>query len=106
MTLPSKESVAQQLAQSHREADGTITKIFRLVAPGRENDPNEPIKLLEVTPNSTASGIMPVMLPAHAPSGIAYPSIVVEIHPTELPQLLDGKLRLPPGWELDEAKTL
>lgn len=102
-----KDVVAKRLAAAHREADPGITAIFRLEAPGREDDPAEPIKLLEVNPNTTASGIMPVGLSAHAPSGIFFPSIIVEVRPTEWEQLRARQLVLPHGWRLfDDNKQL
>jgi hypothetical protein len=77
-----------------------------LEAPGRENDPTEPIKLLEVNPNTTVSGIVPVGLSTHPSYGIDYPSIVVEIHPSEFAQLQQGELRLPDGWLFNEDNQL
>jgi hypothetical protein len=101
-----KDVVARKLAAAHRSADPAITGIYRIEAPGREGDPTEPIKLLEINANTTASGIMPVGLSSHAPSGIYFPSIVVEIHPSELTKLHDGRLALPHGWRLIENGQL
>lgn len=101
-----KVSVAMRIASAHRELEPDITSIYRIEAPGREDDPNEPIKLLEINPNTVASGIMPVGLAAHADSGIYFPSVIVEIHPSEWPDLQAGKLALPNGWRLDSANPL
>lgn len=96
----SKDAVAQRLADAHRAADPEITDVYRVEAPGQESNPTEPIKLLEINPNTTASGIMPVRLTPHQASGIFYPSIIVEIHPSEFDQLQSGQLLLPNGWKL------
>jgi hypothetical protein len=101
-----KDAVAKRLAEAHRALEPKIEKIYRLESPGREGDPEEPIKLLEVNPNTTVSGIVPVSLSTHAPSGIDYPSIVVEIHPSELTQLRRGELSLPNGWLFHEDGQL
>ncbi len=98
---PSKDAVAASIAKAHRSADPSIAGIFRIEAPGQEANPDEPVKLLEVTPNTSISGIMPVGLTAHAPSGIIYASIIVEVHPSELENIKNGKLPLPSGWKIN-----
>jgi hypothetical protein len=102
----SKADVAKRLADTHRAVEPAISGIFRIEAPGREDDPAEPIKLLEINPNTTVSGIMPVWLSPHAPSGIFFPSIIVEIHPSEWPQLQQGTISLPHGWQLNADDAL
>jgi hypothetical protein len=105
-SVADKDAVARRLADAHRALEPAISGIYRLEAPGRENDPTEPIKLLEVNPNTTVSGIVPVGLSTHPSSGIDYPSIVVEIHPSEFTQLRHGELRLPDGWLFNEDNRL
>jgi hypothetical protein len=99
---PSRDEVAKSLADSHREMDPGITLIYHLIAPEREGDPTEPVKLLEVNQSSTASGILPVYFAPHPATGICYPSIVVELHPSEWEQLQSGQIALPNGWRLDK----
>jgi len=94
----SKAAVAKLIADTHRSVEPAIGRIYRIESPGHEDDPDEPIKLLEVNPNTPASGIMPVGLSAHPASGIVYPSIVVEVHPAEFEQLKQGVIALPNGW--------
>ena len=101
-----KDTVAKRLADAQRALEPAISSIYRLEAPGRESDPAEPIKLLEINPNTTASGIVPVGLSTHPSSGIDYPSIVVEIHPSEFTQLRQGELVLPNGWSFNEDNRL
>ncbi|MBC7773175.1 MAG: hypothetical protein H7210_11810 [Pyrinomonadaceae bacterium] len=102
----SKDAVARSLAEAHRLTDPEITMIFRIEKPGQESNPAEPVKLLEVNPNTTASGIMPVKLMPHAPSGIFFPSVIVEVHPTELEDLKNGNLLLPNGWKVNYDRPL
>src|SRR5207244_1725075 len=97
---------ARALARAHRAAEPAITGVFRIELSGQESNPGEPVKLLEVNPNTTVSGIMPVRLSAHAPSGIFFPSVIVEIHPSEYDRLLAGELSLPRGWQFDRNKPL
>ena len=102
-TPPTKESMALWVANAHRGLDSGITKIFRLVAPGHEASPAEPVKLLEVNENTTVSGIVPVYFTPHPATGLHYPTIIVEVHPSEFDLLQDRKLALPNGWQLDYA---
>jgi hypothetical protein len=97
----SKDAVAQRLAEAHYALDSGIELIVQLVAsPEREADPTEPIKLLEVNQNTTASGIHPLFFGPHAASGIAYPSVIVEVTPDEYDQIRRGPRLLPNGWRL------
>lgn len=104
--IGSKHAVARLLATRQHDVEPEIERVFRIEAPGREADPNEPIKLLLVNPNTTASGIMPIWLTPDAPAGILYPSVVVEVHTSELAHILDGSLPLPHGWQFDRSSPL
>ncbi|HEY7118345.1 MAG TPA: hypothetical protein VH475_17280 [Tepidisphaeraceae bacterium] len=96
-----KDAVAQRLAQAHFEVEPGIVRIVRLLAPeGHENDPAEPIKLLEVNQNTTAHGIIPVHFGPHSASGICYPSMIVEVTPKEFEQIRQDPTRLPNEWRL------
>ena len=99
--VPSKESVARSLAKAHFKLEPGITRIFRLTGPD-EDDSMEPIKLLEVNKRTVPVGIQPVEFGSHAVSGIHYPSIIVDITPSEFRQVKEGTLPLPHGWQLDK----
>lgn len=105
-TLAEKADVAKRIASSHRQLEPEIAHIFRLEAPGKELDPKEPIKLLEINPNTVASGILPIGFSPHPPSGVPYPTVIVEIHTSEWPQLQAGQLKLPEGWTFDATQDL
>jgi hypothetical protein len=103
--MPTKEEVAFRLAQSHYSVEPGIVRIHRLVRDDREDDdPTEPIKLLEVNEDSLPLGIRAVYFRAHPASGIIYPSSIVEVTPEEFEALSrgDGGLSLPTGWRLGD----
>lgn len=100
--MSDKDLVTQSLARFHYETLPEITEIFRLTAPDRENLPSEPIKLLEVNPETVATGIMPLAFPPIPASGV-YPSVIVEVTPDELARVQAGELKLPNSWQIAAA---
>lgn len=96
--MPDKDEVAALLATAHRDAEPVITRIVRLVGP-REAEAHEPVKLLEVNPSTSPSGIIPVAFSADPPS-VPYPSVVVEVTPDEWARIEGGELQLPNEWAL------
>ncbi len=96
-----KNAMAQRLAESHFRVDSSIEHIFRLLATDEdEARQDEPIKLLEVTQGTPKCGIMPVHFTAHPPSGIFYPSVIVEVHSDEFDKIKQKKMPLPNGWKV------
>jgi hypothetical protein len=101
MNLPTKDEVAERLAEKHYIVDSGVTHIYRLKStPDVESDPEEPIKLLEVYEHAFPSGIVPIYFNPHPPSGAFYPTQIVQIAPEEFP-MLGIELELPRGWTLD-----
>jgi hypothetical protein len=99
--MPSKDEVAEKLARAHYLIEPEISQIFRLSDSAEiETRPNEPIKLLEVNPDTLPSGILPLHFGPHPASGISYPSVIVEITPEEYEQVQKGNLQLPNGWQI------
>jgi hypothetical protein len=95
-----KANFASELAQSHIEDDPDIQVIRRINScPDREMEDDEPVKLLEVTPQTSASGIMPIYLGPNRDDA-PYPSIMVVITPGEYEALKAGTLKLPEQWQL------
>ena len=96
-----KERIAKVLAHAHHEAEPRISRIVRLVADA-EQDGNEPIKLLEVNPDTPPSGIFPIVFGA-APPEIPFPSVIVEVTEHEFEEISSGVMPLPDGWKLGET---
>ena len=98
--MPEKSEVAQLLADAHREMEPTISRIVRLLS-DRENESREPVKLLEVNPATSPSGIFPIAFTADPPR-VPYSSVVVEVTEAEFEQISAGTLDLPHGWRLGD----
>jgi hypothetical protein len=96
-----KTEMAKTLARAYKQADPTISRIVRVLA-DPEQEATEPVKLLEVNPETSASGIIPVSLGA-APPEFPFPSVVIEVTENEFDAIREGKLPLPEGWRLDET---
>lgn len=96
--MSKKDEVARLLAEAHRTLEPTISLIVRLLAE-REDDDREPVKLLEVNPATSPSGIFPIAFTADPPR-VPYPSVVVEVTEAEFEQISAGTLPLPAGWRL------
>lgn len=99
--MPTKEEIANLLAAAHRRIEPSISRIVRLVAE-REEEANEPVKLLEVNPATSPSGIVPVAFTADPPD-VPYPSVVVEVTESEYTRICSRELPLPQGWDLGDT---
>jgi hypothetical protein len=99
--VPDKNEVAMLLAEAHRNLGPTINRIIRLRTAGEE-DAAEPVKLLEVNPATSPSGILPNAFSADPPH-VPFHSVVVEVTEAELAQIHAGELHLPAGWTLAET---
>jgi hypothetical protein len=97
----SKEEIARQLAAAHVEADPAIVRVIRLVSP-LESESREPVKLLEVNPETPKVGVMPIAFGASPPE-FPFPSVVVEVTPEEYASIMQGALELPSEWTLGET---
>ena len=102
--MKDKGEVAKILAERHYQIDPTVIKIIRLEAETREQEsnPDEPIKLLEISTETIPSGIMPLGFESHPASGICYPSVIIEVTPDEFADIQQGRLALPNNWQLGE----
>jgi hypothetical protein len=77
-----KLATAKSLAKAHFQVDPNLKRVF-LLEPINEEDPRDPIKLLEVVDGTLESGIMPVGFAADPARGIEYPFYIVELSPSE-----------------------
>jgi hypothetical protein len=99
--VPSKDQVADTLAQAHYTVELGIQQIIRLLS-AEEQDDSEPIKLLVVNANTVPGGIQPLFFGPQNANGILYPSMIIEITPEEYQQLQAGALRLPNNLRLGQ----
>jgi hypothetical protein len=96
-----KKEIARSLAQTHVKTEPSISRIVRLLA-GREEDPNEPVKLLEVNSETSPSGIIPISFGANPPR-VPFPSVIIEVTESEFAEIQSGKMSLPEGWRMGET---
>ncbi len=97
-----KEEAARELARYHFLLDSSMTSIFRIFSPNEE-DTNEPIKLVEVTPNSDETGTVDAFL--FTPSNdIEYWTAVALVTPEELKLIYRKILDLPEDWDISNSK--
>ncbi len=95
--MKNKDIVAIDLAQAHRDADPAITRVVRLLSDS-EAQTMEPIKLLEVNPETSPSGVLPIAFAPDLETGIPFPAIIIEVTESEFELIEDGQLSLPDGW--------
>lgn len=100
--MPSKDQTAAELAQAHFSVEPDIIAIYRVLAHEREQQPTEPVKLLEVNSRTPRAGIFPVLFGPDPVAGIHYASVVIEVTPEEYASLRRGELELPDGWVVGE----
>lgn len=99
--LPDRIEIARTLATAHHDIEPSISRIIHVVADG-ERETGEPAKLLEVNPETSGSGIWPILFGADPPE-IPYPSVIIEVTEGEYDAIRAGKLALPDGWRLGET---
>jgi len=74
----SRIETARYLAESHFRVEPDLKHVFLLTS-DREDDPREPIKLLEIVDFTLADEIMPVSFAPNPAKGVDYPSSIVEM---------------------------
>ncbi len=100
--MKNKDIVAIDLAQAHRDADPAITRVVRLLSDS-EAQTMEPIKLLEVNPETSPSGVLPIAFAPDLETGIPFPAIIIEVTESEFELIEDGQLSLPDGWRIGQT---
>ena len=101
--MRSKADVARKLAADHFRIEEGLERIF-IIGTGLE-DPNEPIKLLEVNANTFPTGsIEPFSF--SSTKDVPFTTQIAEISPDEFQRLQDGRLDLPVGWTLVGAEDV
>jgi hypothetical protein len=99
--MPDKREIAKTIADVHRNYEPSISRIIHLVA-DRDSNEAEPVKLLEVNPDTFESGIWPIHFGSDPPE-IPFSSVVIEVTEKEFEEIRAGSLRLPYGWKLGET---
>jgi hypothetical protein len=97
-----KDDIARKLAVEHGHVESSIVQIFRILTSDQDEDnPAEPLKLLEVNRDTSPSGIVPI---AFGPArDVPFPSVIVEVTPDEFAMINRRELQLPAGWQVGEA---
>ena len=95
-----KLETAKKMAKAHYAVEPNLRQIF-LLEPLNEQDPNEPIKLLEVVDGTFERGIEPIAFTPDPGRGIAYPSLIVEVSPREYKGIRSDKAKFEArGWRV------
>lgn len=105
--LMSKLETARQLARAHFQVEPQLKYVF-VLKPIHDQDPKDPIRLLEVVEGTIESGFEPVSFAPDPARGINYPSLVIEISPAEYQSVKkNGRIRLgDDDWEIGEEVKL
>lgn len=90
-----KLDAAHRLAEAHARIDSDVKRIL-LLESSNEDDPSEPIKLLEVVEGAMEAGIEPVGFAPNPGRGVRYPSVIVEVSPREF-ETIGKEIALPDG---------
>jgi len=100
-----KLETAKLLARAHKEVERQLRSVH-LLKPMDDEDPNDPIKLLEVVEGTIERGIEPIAFTSDPSRGIHFPSVIVEVSPDEFQRLLEGNLDFGErDWEIGEELT-
>jgi hypothetical protein len=97
-----KDEAARELADWHFGVEPDLQQVIRIVT-DHEDEPNEPIKLLEVNAATVATGSVEPF--AFAPSAsVPFGTVIAEITPEEFERIGRDELKLPAGWSLGNAQ--
>lgn len=95
-----REKAALELARKHVEAEPGLTRVILFSGGhGSAAPTTEPIKLVAINSTTVAAGVMPLHFGPLPESGVALPSIIIEVTPEEYQRIEAHELTLPEGWE-------
>lgn len=104
--MANKQDVARELARRHYALEPGISRIFTIVDQSvNEEQPDAPIKLLEVNEATVPSGILPLYFSPAPATGIPFPTVIVEVTPKEYHEIENNRLTLPVGWTIGAELT-
>lgn len=101
-TLETKDLIAEKLIDWHFRVEPDTEEIYCFLS-DREDEPTEPIKLLEVSRATPATG--EIMTFTFGPADdISFSSTVAEITPEELQLIRQSVIPLPQGWSFERSR--
>ena len=101
--MMTKDQAAADLIQWHFRIEPGLTVVFRVLS-DNEDDPNEPIKLVEVNAETVATGSFEPY--RFAPTkDTPYPTSIAEVTPEEIEALRSTPGAIPDSWNLERART-
>ena len=98
-----KEEAVCELVEWHYEIDPNMTEVIRLFSEN-EDDPKEPIKFLEVSPDTPASGSV-MTFTFGGTEDAPYNMRIATVTPEEMEQVRRGEIPLPQGWDLENSRV-
>lgn len=98
--MPDKDSVAEDLIRWHFQVEPGLVRVYRVISKN-EDDPREPIKLIEVNDQTVSTGSFEAY--GFAPTlDVPFPTLIAEVTPGELEELRRSG-RIPEGWDVEHA---
>ena len=100
--MSDKDRVAEELIRWHFKVEPDLLRVYRVLS-AREEDPKEPIKLVEVNAAAASTGRLEAF--GFAPTvDFPFPTLIAEITPDELEELR-ARRGIPEGWKLEGARV-
>lgn len=100
--MKSKDQVAKELIEWHFQIEPGLSVIFRVISEN-ENDPKEPIKLIELNEATIATDQFEAY--RFAPTeDVPYPTLIAEVTPQEFDRLKARPGAIPSSWNLVTAE--
>src|SRR5690606_23273199 len=95
-----KDRAARELIEWHYQVEPELELVYRVVT-DNEDDPDEPIKLVEINAAAVRTGRFSAF--GFAPTqDFAYHTVIAELTRDEL-NALRSRGEIPSGWDLDKA---
>lgn len=100
--MPTKDEMVRELIDWHSKMDPEMTRVYRFLARDEDN-PREPIKLLEVSTGTLSAGrVMPF---AFGPTdAFPYSTVIATVTPDEMDQIERHEISLPDSWSRAERQ--
>lgn len=101
---PTKDDAARELADWHFGVEPYLERVIRIFAEN-EDEPGEPIKLLEVNAATVATGSVEAFAFAPSPT-VPFSIAIAEVTPEEFDRIARNEIALPDGWSLERSLHL